>query len=142
MRIGHAGFALVAKGLRPRVPLLLLVIAAYGPDLIELGFDVIGRHDKILSHSLLSVFIGATLLSAGYFAVRRDGRDAIAIWLTYVSHWPADFITGHKPTWPGGPIVGLDFYDRQPWEWLLEFVVLATCWLIYSKRRKLSLPAL
>lgn len=119
----------------------MLVIAAYAPDIIEVGLDAIGNHNKMLSHSLPSVFIGATLLAAMYFAIRRDRRDSLAIWLTYLSHWPADFITGHKPTWPGGPTVGLDFYDHQPWESLLEIVVLGICWLIYSRRRKLSLPA-
>jgi amino acid transporter len=49
--------------------------------------------------------------------------DAAAVWLTYVSHWPADYITGLKPTWPGGPTVGLYLYARPIPEFFVEAVV-------------------
>jgi len=61
----------------------------------------------------------------------------VAVWLTYASHWPADFITGLKPTWPGGPIVGLNVYSRPGLDFGIESVVVALCWIAYRR----SLPA-
>lgn len=134
MRVGHAGLALIAKRVRPAVPLWLLVAASYGPDVIKLGLALNGSHNPEWSHSLPSVGIGATVMAGAYLAWGRDPRDALAVWLTYASHWPADFITGHKPTWPGGPTLGLDLYDRPILVNVLEAVVLLVCWLIYRSR--------
>jgi hypothetical protein len=54
--------------------------------------------------------------------------------LTYVLHWPADFITGHKPTWPGGPIVGLDLYTHTKLVWVVDLAAFGLGWLIYRGR--------
>src|SRR5829696_6609090 len=107
MYAGHAALALLAKARRPRVPLALLVPLAFAPDWVEGIAAALGRHNRMISHSLVSVGIGATLFAAIYWLVTRSAADAAAVRLTYVSHWPADFITGIKPTWPGGPMVGL-----------------------------------
>jgi hypothetical protein len=131
VRLGHAGPALVAKRVRPAVPLLVLVIAGYGPDVVEIVLRAFGAYNRELSHSLVAVGVGATLMAAGWMLARRgDARDAAAIWLTYASHWPLDFLTGRKPTWPGGPTVGLDLYDHW-WIWLIELGLLAVCGVIW-----------
>lgn len=135
MRVGHAGAALVAKRVRPAVPLLLLMIAAYGPDIVEVTLRPFGLYNRELSHSLVAVAVGATMMAGGWMVARRDARDAAAIWLTYASHWPLDFITGHKPTWPGGPVVGLDLYDHW-WMWLIELALLAVGGVIWNTGRK------
>jgi hypothetical protein len=137
MRLGHIAFALLARTARPRLSLVLLVPVAYGPDLVEGAFDVLGRNNPILSHSLISVGLCATLTALAVFVRHRSAMDALAVWLVYVSHWPADFINGLKPTWPGGPVVGLQLYDRPVFDWALELALLAACWIVY---RKLSPP--
>ena len=140
MRVGHAGVAVAAKRFGPRVPLWLLLCAAYAPDIIEVGLRPFGLYNRELSHSLVSVGIGAASLAVIYAAVRRDGRGAICLWSVYLLHWPADFITGHKPTWPGGPIVGLDLYDRPVLVWIVDLAILAAgCW-VYGKGRKPAVP--
>src|SRR3569833_1409184 len=120
MRLGHAGVAFAAKRFSPRVPLWLLIGAAYGPDAIEITFRVFGRYNTELSHSLISVGVCASVLAALYAAITRDAGWARLLWLTYALHWPADFITGHKPTWPGGPIVGLDLYTHNKLVWVVD----------------------
>jgi hypothetical protein len=134
MRLGHAGVALAAKRFSPAVPLWFLIGVAYGPDALEVALRVVGQHDTMLSHSLVSVGVCATLAAAAYAAVNRDARGALVVWLTYVLHWPADFITGHKPTWPGGPVVGLDYYSHTRRVWLVDLGVFAAGWLIYRYR--------
>jgi membrane-bound metal-dependent hydrolase YbcI (DUF457 family) len=133
---GHAAIALLVKGVRPRIPLAVLVPVAFAPDWIEWVSEALGHHNRNISHSLVSVALGATLVGLVYWAVRRAPADAVAVALTYASHWPADFITGVKPTWPGGPQVGLLLYMHPIADVLLESAVIVLCSVIYLR----SLP--
>jgi hypothetical protein len=133
---GHAALAALAKGRRPRIPIALLVPIAFAPDWIEWIADAFDYHDRVLSHSLVSVSIGATVAALVYWGVAREPGDAAVVWLTYVSHWAADFITGMKPTWPGGPEVGLMLYAHPLADVAVESVLVAICWLVY----RASLP--
>lgn len=133
MYAGHAALALLAKGKRPRLPVWLLVPVAFAPDWIEWFLEGAGRENRELSHSLISVAIGATTVALGYWLVTRQRGDAVVLWLLYASHWAADFITGSKPTWPGGPTVGLVLYDRALWDCVLECLVIVGCWSVYRR---------
>jgi len=133
---GHAALALLAKGIRPRISLAVLVPVAFGPDWIEWMLSATGHETRVLSHSLVSVAICATVVALVYWGFTRSTVDACVIWLTYASHWPADFITGIKPTWPGGPDVGLLIYDNPVLDVLVESTVVVLCWLVYRR----SLP--
>jgi hypothetical protein len=128
---GHAAVALFAKARRPALPMALLVPVAFGPDWVQWIFEAAGRHNRILSHSLISVVIVGTVVAASYRAARADRADAVALWLVYLSHWPADVITGSKPTWPGGPELGLMLYSRPLLDCALEIVVILVCWRAY-----------
>jgi hypothetical protein len=166
---GHAALALFAKSRAPRIPIALLVPVAFAPDWIELIGEAFHQYNRELSHSIVSVGIGATVVALAYAAVvilreRSDqtiatesGRSfaslrmtggslrmtggslrmtTLVLWLTYVSHWPADFITGIKPTWPGGPTVGLLIYAHPLGDILVECALIVVCWLAYTR----SLP--
>jgi len=134
---GHAAIALGAKAKRPQVSLALLVPVAFAPDWIEWFFNASGHRNQDISHSLVSIGLGATLVALLYGAARSDWSGAGAVWLTYALHWPADFVTGLKPTWPGGPIVGLYYYSKPGYDLSIEIVVIAACWMAYER----SLPA-
>ena len=136
MYAGHAALALFAKAKRPRVPLALLVPVAFAPDWIEWIFSAFGHRNQQISHSLISVGIGAPLVALIYGATQRDWSGALAVWLTYASHWAADFLTGRKPTWPNGPMVGLYLYTKPAVDATIEFAVIAVCWFVYRQ----SLP--
>ena len=136
MYAGHAALATLAKGRRPRIPIALLVPIAFAPDWIEWFGDALGQHNRELSHPLVSVGIGSTVAALVSWAFTREPGDASVVWLTYVSHWAADFITGMKPTWPGGPQVGLMLYDHSLADLALETVLIVLCWLVYRR----SLP--
>jgi len=133
---GHAAIATFVKGRRPRISIALLVPVAFAPDWIEWIADILGHQDRMLSHSLVSVGIGATIVATLYAIVTRELADAGWVWMTYASHWAADYITGTKPTWPGGPQVGLMLYSRPVWDVVLESVIILLCWLVYQR----SLP--
>jgi hypothetical protein len=130
---GHAALALLAKAARPRLSLLLLVPVAFAPDWIAWILEAFGNSNREISHSLVSVGIGATVVGGSYWLVTRATSEALVLWLTYASHWPADFITGMKPTWPGGPTVGLGLYSHPGWDALVEGAVIVACWLAYRR---------
>ena len=137
MYAGHAAIALLVKGIRPRISLAVLVPVAFAPDWVEWFFGLAGQENRQLSHSLISVGIGATIVALIYWAFKRSASDAAIVGLVYVSHWPADFVTGVKPTWPGGPDVGMFMYGHPFVDIALEASLVVLCWLVYRR----SLPA-
>lgn len=136
MYVGHAAIATLTKAIRPRLALALLIPVAYGPDWVEWIADAFGHPDRAISHSLVSVAIGAVVVAGGYWLATRAWREAAALGLLYASHWAADFITGLKPTWPGGPYVGLMLYNHPAGDAVLESLVVLICWAVYWR----SLP--
>ena len=138
MYAGHAALALLAKAKRPRIAIALLVPVAYAPDWIEWVADALGHHNREISHSLVSVAIGASVVALVYWLATHAWPDAAVLWLVYASHWPADYITGLKPTWPGGPMVGILLYTRPVLDAWLESALVVACWLAY--RHSLRAP--
>ena len=135
MFIGHTAFALAAKRSRPSVPLVALLAAAYGPDVIEITLLALWRWAKLQaafgSHSIPAVVLGATVVGAVYWIWRRDAAGAALLTATYCSHWFADLFTGSgKPTWGGGPTVGLQLYDHPPIDFVLEASLFLLAWFL------------
>ena len=134
MLIGHTAVALAVKRARPSIPLLALVGAAYGPDVIEITLLALGRWAKVQaafgSHSIPSVVLGATVVALSYGLCRRDMAGAALLALTYASHWAADLFTGTgKPTWGGGPTLGLALYEHPVLDFVVESALLLAAWL-------------
>ncbi|MGH7620121.1 MAG: metal-dependent hydrolase [Gemmatimonadaceae bacterium] len=137
MYAGHAGLALYAKQLRPRVPMAVLVPVAFAPDWIQWALIAVGGvRNPSISHSLVSVVAGAFVVAGAYWAVTKSRDDAAIVCLTYLSHWPADFITAKKAFWPNSPEVGLNLYQHPVADVVVEAVVIVLCWLAYRR----SLP--
>jgi membrane-bound metal-dependent hydrolase YbcI (DUF457 family) len=90
----------------------------------------------MLSHSLPAVAVLAAAVALLYFAVARDFAAAGLVAVIVVSHAVADYATGLKPTWPGGPFVGLQLYQRPAVDFILEAAVIVIGWVIYRR----SLP--
>lgn len=128
---------MLAKGRRPKIPIAILVPVAFAPDWLDLLSHIVHRPNAMLSHSVVSVGIGSTLAALAYALWRGFGVDAGVVGLTYASHWLADYLTGLKPTWPGGPSVGLMLYSRPALDLLMESVLVFVCWIAYRR----SLPA-
>jgi hypothetical protein len=53
-----------------------------------------------------------------------------------VSHALGDYLTGIKPTWPGGPMIGLQLYKRPVIDFVIESLVIFAGWFLYRR----SLP--
>jgi hypothetical protein len=50
-----------------------------------------------------------------------------------VSHLLFDWLTGYKPTWPGGPMIGLRLYSRPIADFIVEALVILAGALLYAK---------
>ena len=70
------------EGRTPAHPIGLLVPVAFAPDWIEWVFDAIGHRNREISHSLVSVGIGATLVALVYLIGDAPASDAAVVWLT------------------------------------------------------------
>lgn len=119
----------------PRVPMAVLVVAAFGPDWTELFLGLLkGRATgEVWSHFVPGVLLGACAAALLYEIIwrRRGGRWVAIAWLL---HWPADFLTAHKPLIdPGGPLVGLDFYNLPLVDFAIEATLVVVCAVVYTR---------
>jgi hypothetical protein len=135
MYIGHVGAALAAKRVRPSIGLLVLLLATYAPDWVDLGMCVSGAYNPlgILSHSIPAVLTLMLVGFTGYAAATRDWTGALIVAAVILSHMLLDWITGYKPTWPGGPMIGLQLYDHPVADFIAEGIVILAGALLYAR---------
>ncbi len=136
---GHVGIALAGKGYRTTVPLWLLLIATQLPDWTDAAVCASGTGSppsEMLSHSIPAVAVLGAVLALLYYAVARDLAASALVAAVVASHAVADYATGLKPTWPGGPQIGIQLYQHPALDFALEAMVIVIGWMIYRR----SLP--
>jgi len=132
--VGHAAVALALKTREPRVPMVPLVLACYGPDWLEtlLGF----WHDRfemgLYTHYFAGLLLGALAASALYVIVfrRPGGWIILSGWLL---HWPADFFTAHKGLLSPTDRIGLDLYNLPAADFAVEAALVLVCTALYAR---------
>jgi hypothetical protein len=134
MLAGHFGIAQLGKGVRREIPIVLLAVAAYLPDLARIPLSYTVDRYEIWSHSIVTV--GAMGLLLGIIWLLRGGSWSAAVVLALVCtlHWPADVFTGCKPTTFEGPWLGLVSYRRPVDDLIVEGALLLAGWL-FARRR-------
>lgn len=90
----------------------------------------------MLSHSIPAVVVLAAVLSLLYYGAARDWGSSALVAVIVGSHAVADYATGMKPTWPGGPYIGLQLYHRPALDFVVEAAVIIIGWIVYRR----SLP--
>ena len=133
MYTGHLAVALAARRRSTHVPIALLLIAAQGPDWIELFLTrfLSVADGQLYSHSLLPIALGAATAAVGYALWSRDWSGAALVVGVYLTHPILDLVTGAKPLWAGGPAMGACLYNRPPLDFIVESVVVLAGWWIY-----------
>lgn len=147
MFMGHLGIALGAKGFRRDISLVLLCLAAVGPDLID--FAIEGSKNTtgagLWTHSLLAMFCYAVILFAVYALTTHQYKAALVLGFVAASHVLVDLITSRMVIWPGGPPLGLHLYLHRLADLLLESTVVLVGWLWYLQtlpgKRRLSISS-
>lgn len=139
MYLGHVGIALGAKGVRRDIALIVLLVATYAPDWVDAGLCVIGAYDRngMLSHSFPAVILLGTAAVAAYGFRTRDFTGSLIVGAVVLSHALLDLVTGYKPTWPGGPMIGLGLYRHPLADLVVESVVIVAGVVLYRR----TLPA-
>jgi membrane-bound metal-dependent hydrolase YbcI (DUF457 family) len=87
----------------------------------------------ILSHSIPAVLVLMLVGFAAYAAATRDWAGAFVIAALILSHMLLDWITGYKPTWPGGPMIGLELYNYPVADFIAEGIVIVAGALLYAR---------
>jgi hypothetical protein len=130
---GHAAVAIALRRREPRLPVVPLVLAAFGPDWLELFLALPVKREgmAIFTHSLPAILIGAGLAAGLWAAMRRPG--ASTIFLAWLLHWPADLLTGRKPVLFREPLIGLDLYKIPAVDFALESVVVVIGCALYAR---------
>jgi membrane-bound metal-dependent hydrolase YbcI (DUF457 family) len=137
---GHVGFGLGAYSFRKTLPLWLVLVAAQIPDWLDAGFCVADADRGpfgLYTHGFLPIAIAAGLAVVFTYAITRDLTGALIVALVVASHWGLDYFTGIKPTWAGGPVVGMDLYARPLVDVAIEAATILVGWLLYRR----ALPA-
>lgn len=140
MITGHLGLALGARAVDPEAPVSWLVVAALAPDIADLGLAAFGvcNPDGGYTHSLAAIASTALVLGAAAFWRSGRRRTALVIAALVVSHLLADYLTGTKALWVGGPVVGFNLYRWPVVDLLLEVAVVSVGW--WAGRRWGRLP--
>lgn len=134
MYAGHVGIALGAKGVRNSLPLWALIIASQLPDWTDATVCLAGVTSSTpgwYSHSFPAIGVLTIVGALVYLATTRDAVGSAFVGAMVVSHALLDFVTGLKPTWTGGPIIGLQLYRHPGLDFLAEAIVIVLGWMVY-----------
>ncbi len=156
---------MAAKATTDKVPVGVLILAAYSNDILKLGFKAVGLEKSSQlyvnveegirsftpgnmpwSHGLFMSVIWALLAGLIAFLVYHDRRSAIVIGSVVISHWFLDFIV-HPPELPlffsDSRLYGLGLWSTATgfrFSVVLEIGMLAGGLAIYlTQRRKRSM---
>jgi hypothetical protein len=133
---GHVGVAIGALGIRRTVPLWLLIIASQLPDwtdAILCSSGVRSATPGMLSHSIVAVASMAAAAALAAFLISRDPGGSLLVAAVVVTHLLGDFLTGLKPTWPGGPLIGLELYKQPAYDFIIEALIITAGWILYQR---------
>lgn len=131
---GHLALGIAAKRWVPIAPLWLLIVASQLPDWIDVSVCTLRPgtpSPAMLSHSLpaiAAISAVTALLGRLFFGSWYVGK---ILALLVFSHVLGDYITGLKPTWPGGPAIGLRLYSNPLLDFIFESVVIVWGWWMY-----------
>jgi hypothetical protein len=134
--------------MRKDARLLVLLGAAVLPDVGDVVLSLARTCNPlgVYTHSIpaaaaLAVLAGALALALGDAGLptgespmpRGNWKFALGVVVIVLLHLPADWITGIKILWPGGPVFELNLY-RWPWaDFLLEAPLVVLAWLLLRR---------
>ena len=134
MYVGHVALALGARRWGPIIPLWLLIFASQAPDWVDAAVCAMrpgAFNPAMLSHSFIAIAVIAGIGALTGRLVYGSWYLSKVLALLVVSHLLGDFITGLKPTWSGGPTIGLRLYSQPFLDFIFESLVIFWGWWMY-----------
>ena len=144
MVTGHLSMAYLARARWPRTEIVALLVAAILPDLADFVLPQ-GNQCRttcgMFTHAFPAFLVLALAASVLSWFIWHRRATSILVFAMVVLHVAADFLTGHKPFWYGGPAVGLALYDHQLLDFLLEVPMAVAGWWILRRSHNPPQPA-
>ena len=111
--IGHFSVGLAFKPASPKVPLTLLLLAAWLLDVLAIGFGFAGiesggSEGSVWSHGLLMAVVWSVLAAVLATKIFRDRRAGVVVGLVVFSHWILDFVSHPIP---------FSSFSWRSWQW-------------------------
>lgn len=135
MITGHVSLAYAARARWPRAPLVALLVATVLPDLAD--FVLRARICRVpceeYTHAFPAVLLLAVAMAALAWVLWHSRVTALLTGAMVLMHDAADFVTGHKPFWLGGPPVGLDLYRLPAVDFALESAMMTLAWVMLRR---------
>jgi membrane-bound metal-dependent hydrolase YbcI (DUF457 family) len=133
MFTGHFAVALAAAGRSRRLPLGLLIGAAFIGDLTEAVVAAFNVPDptRIWSHSVPATALAGLCLALIWRLFGGSWAESFVVLLVSLSHSALDFVTGYKTMWPGVPPMGLNLYAHPVAEYFLELAGVIGGWALW-----------
>lgn len=133
MFTGHFAAALSGAGTSRRLPLGLLIGAAFGADILEgiLAAFRVNDPTRVLSHSIPATAAIGLVLAVGWRLAGGTWREAFIVLVVAISHSALDYFTAVKTMWPGSRPVGLNLYSRRYLEPAIEAVLCVAGWAVW-----------
>jgi len=125
MFTGHVAIALAARRARSDLPLWTLVLVSQACDYVErLARPYTTIFDaSVYSHAFPFVVIAALAVATLVGVWKRSLGAALFVLALYLSHPVVDYVTGFKPLWWHGPLVGLHFVERPAADFAIQGVM-------------------
>ncbi len=139
MYTGHVAIALAARRLRTDLPLIVLVFASQACDWVEIvaRLFVSRALAEVYSHAFPFILLAASAVAVLVWLRLRSVGAALTVMAVYLSHAAADYVTGLKPLWSGGPSVGLQLVERPVADFFVQASLCVVGVALYSR----SFPA-
>jgi membrane-bound metal-dependent hydrolase YbcI (DUF457 family) len=140
MYTGHVALALAARGLRSDVPLFVLVLASQACDWVALAARFFAPRPmaETYSHAFPFILVAAGSVGVLVWLWKRSLGAALIVVGVYVSHFGADYVTGFKVLWLGGPPVGLRLMQQPVADFIVQASLCIVGFVLYS--RSLTAP--
>jgi hypothetical protein len=135
--VGHVGVAAAARSAWRRTALPWLLAGCALPDVVDVALAIAGVCNPygLYSHTVHAAVLEAAVLGGVAFLVTGSRATGFASALMVMLHLPLDLVTGYKIFWPGGPMLGLNVYERPLLDFLSEAPILIIGWWLLRRSR-------
>lgn len=114
---------------------LALAAASFTPDLVDAAYVVLRICSPygLYSHTIPAVAIESAIVGGLAYLATSSRPITVSFVSVVLLHIAADYFTGRKLLMPGGEMVGLQWYDRPVYDFLLEAFLVVAGWLLLRR---------